>query len=56
MRKTILAMTAALLAIGGLAGCGKEAETPGTTTKKPKIGVILPDSKSSARWETNDRK
>jgi len=56
MRKTILAMTAALLAIGGLAGCGKETETPGATPKKPKIGVILPDSKSSARWETNDRK
>jgi len=55
MRKTILAMTAALLAIGGLAGCGTE-ETPGTTPKKPKIGVILPDSKSSVRWETADRK
>ena len=24
--------------------------------KTPKIGVILPDSKSSARWETADRK
>src|ERR1041384_2323460 len=56
MRKTILAMSAALLAIGGLAGCGTETETPGTTPKKPKSGVILPDSKSSVRWETADRK
>jgi D-xylose transport system substrate-binding protein len=56
MRKTILAMSAALLAIGGLAGCGNETETPGATPKKPKIGVILPDSKSSVRWETADRK
>lgn len=55
MRKMILAMTAGLLAIGGLAGCGTQTETPGTP-KKAKIGVILPDSKSSARWETADRK
>ncbi len=54
MRKTILAMTAAVLAVGGLAGCGEE-EKPGAT-KTPHIGVILPDSKSSARWETADRK
>ncbi|HCT78739.1 MAG TPA: sugar ABC transporter substrate-binding protein [Micromonosporaceae bacterium] len=55
MRKMILAMSAGLLAIGGLAGCGTQTETPGTP-KKAKIGVILPDSKSSARWETADRK
>jgi D-xylose transport system substrate-binding protein len=55
MRKTILVMTAGLLALGGLAACGKQGgESP--AAKKPKIGVILPDSKSSARWETADRK
>jgi D-xylose transport system substrate-binding protein len=54
MRKTILVMTAGLLALGGLAACGKQGDTP--AAKKPKIGVILPDSKSSARWETADRK
>lgn len=55
MRKTILALSAGLLAVGGLAGCGKEeGGTP--AAKTPKIGVILPDSKSSARWETADRK
>lgn len=55
MRKTILAMSAGLLALGGLTACGTKTETPGATTP-PKIGVILPDSKSSARWETADRK
>ncbi|WP_020521551.1 sugar ABC transporter substrate-binding protein [Catelliglobosispora koreensis] len=54
MRKTILALTAGMLALGGLAACGEDAG-PGEA-KKPKIGVILPDSKSSARWETADRK
>jgi D-xylose transport system substrate-binding protein len=56
MRKTILAMTltVGLLALGGLAACAKGTDTP--AAKKPKIGVILPDSKSSARWETADRK
>ena len=44
-----------LLAIGGLAACGGD-ESPGGTTKTPKIGVILPDSASSARWETADRR
>jgi D-xylose transport system substrate-binding protein len=41
-----------------LAGCGggSKSKTGGTTAKKAKVGVILPDSKSSARWETADRK
>jgi D-xylose transport system substrate-binding protein len=55
MRKTILVMTAGLLAFGGLAACGKQ-DGGSPAAKKPKIGVILPDSKSSARWETADRK
>jgi len=57
VRKSIclLAVTG-LLALGGATACG-DSTTPGTTTTKtPKIGVILPDSASSARWETNDRK
>jgi D-xylose transport system substrate-binding protein len=53
MRKTILVMLTGLIAATGLAACGED--TPGSTAK-PKIGVILPDSKSSARWETADRK
>jgi D-xylose transport system substrate-binding protein len=56
VRKSIclLAVTG-LLAMGGATACG-DSSTPGTTTKTPKIGVILPDSASSARWETADRK
>ncbi|MET0496448.1 MAG: substrate-binding domain-containing protein, partial [Actinoplanes sp.] len=41
---------------GGLSACGEEATPGGGTTKTPKVGVILPDSASSARWETADRK
>jgi D-xylose transport system substrate-binding protein len=51
-----------LLAVGvagslALTGCGSSNKSgSGTTpTKTPKIGVILPDSKSSARWETADK-
>src|ERR1043165_5336678 len=57
MRKSISLLAAtSLLALGGLTACG-DSSTPGTTTTKtPKIGVILPDSASSARWETADRK
>ncbi|GAA3797619.1 substrate-binding domain-containing protein [Sphaerisporangium flaviroseum] len=68
MRKGILGLTAAAAALSlGLTACG--GDDGGTTTaqnsgsasassaaKPGKIGVILPDSKSSARWETADRK
>jgi D-xylose transport system substrate-binding protein len=55
MRKGIMALAAiSLVAASGLAACGSDNGT-GTTTK-PKIGVILPDSASSTRWETADRK
>ncbi|WP_426594892.1 sugar ABC transporter substrate-binding protein [Cellulomonas sp. McL0617] len=44
-----------------LAGCGSSNDNGSTGTSssaaaaaKPKVGVILPDTKSSARWETND--
>jgi D-xylose transport system substrate-binding protein len=60
MRKGILSLMAVgVLATGGLTACGDDkADNPGTSgnAKKAKIGVILPDSKSSARWETADRK
>jgi len=60
MRKGILAVaTAGVVALGGLAACGKSNSPSGgssaATGKQPYIGVILPDSKSSARWETADR-
>ena len=56
MRKSIsLLVAGGLLAFGSLTACGTDPATPGST-KTPKIGVILPDSASSARWETADRK
>jgi D-xylose transport system substrate-binding protein len=58
MRKGICLLAATgLIALGGLSACGSDNNSGGTTTTKtPKIGVILPDSASSARWETADRK
>ncbi|NYF55226.1 sugar ABC transporter substrate-binding protein [Micromonospora purpureochromogenes] len=59
MRKGLLALTVVgLLAGNGVAGCGDQL-TSGSAAdgaRKPKIGVILPDSKSSARWEGADRR
>ncbi|WKU02422.1 sugar ABC transporter substrate-binding protein [Micromonospora sp. HUAS LYJ1] len=60
MRKGFLTFAAVgLLATGSMAACGDDSssnDAGGDTAKKPKIGVILPDSKSSARWETADRR
>jgi D-xylose transport system substrate-binding protein len=64
MRKGIISLMAiGLLATGGLTACGDDSSgdsgsgsgNGNGTTKKPKIGVILPDTKSSARWETADK-
>ncbi|ETK32440.1 sugar ABC transporter substrate-binding protein [Microbispora sp. ATCC PTA-5024] len=67
MRKGILSIGAAAAALSlGLTACGgnsgdttaqgSSAPSSAAATKPGKIGVILPDSKSSARWETADRK
>ena len=65
MRKGILSMTAAAAALAlGLTACGGESgqttssTASATASQAPagKIGVILPDSKSSVRWETQDRR
>ncbi|GAB3858160.1 substrate-binding domain-containing protein [Micromonospora andamanensis] len=58
MRKGFLAVgTVGLLALGSLTACGDESGgDQAGSDKTPKIGVILPDSKSSARWEGADRK
>jgi len=45
-----------LLAVSGASACGDSGGTAGTDAAKPKIGVILPDSSTSDRWETADRK
>jgi D-xylose transport system substrate-binding protein len=58
MRKGLFALTAAsLLAAGSMAACGDDSSgdsgsTGGSSTGK--VGVILPDTKSSARWATAD--
>ncbi|WP_028047644.1 sugar ABC transporter substrate-binding protein [Cellulomonas sp. URHE0023] len=66
MRRSMILASAAVMATGLLlAGCGSSDEPSSNDTAssgssdagaKPKVGVILPDTKSSARWETADAK
>ncbi|MFD0317665.1 sugar ABC transporter substrate-binding protein [Streptomyces flavalbus] len=56
MRKGLLLITASVALASSLTACGSDDGSSGSAGDKPKIGVILPDSKSSARWETADRK
>ncbi|MFG2040268.1 sugar ABC transporter substrate-binding protein [Dactylosporangium sp. NPDC048998] len=57
MRRGILSLLAvSVLAASGLAACTENVSGTGARGGRPRIGVILPDSKSSARWETADRK
>lgn len=59
MRKGLLALTVVgLLAGNGVTGCGDQLTSDNTAggARKPKIGVILPDSRTSARWEGADRR
>ncbi|MFI0354106.1 sugar ABC transporter substrate-binding protein [Actinomadura sp. 9N407] len=54
MRKGILSLTAVTAAaVLTLAACGDGEESGGE--QQGKIGVILPDTKSSVRWESFDR-
>jgi D-xylose transport system substrate-binding protein len=51
MRNRIFILAAAgLLTVGDLAACGDDGSAP----RGPKIGVILPDSTTSKRWEQAD--
>jgi D-xylose transport system substrate-binding protein len=47
------------MATAGLAACGNDKGDGGNTGAKPqakaKVGIILPDTKSSVRWESFDR-
>jgi D-xylose transport system substrate-binding protein len=62
MRKGLFAFAAVgLLATGSIAACGdKSSDDTGsggsTAAATGKVGVILPDTKSSARWATDDIK
>jgi D-xylose transport system substrate-binding protein len=52
LRKRICVLVVSgLLVLSGLVACDSAGRS-----KTPKIGVILPDTKTSARWETADRK
>jgi D-xylose transport system substrate-binding protein len=48
--------TVGMLAGGSLAACGDDSGDAGGDSDKPKVGVILPDSATSNRWEQADRK
>jgi D-xylose transport system substrate-binding protein len=60
MRKRLFALAAVgLLATGSVAACGDSGgddsgSGSGATGKPGKVGVILPDTKSSQRWDTAD--
>ncbi|MFC7535328.1 sugar ABC transporter substrate-binding protein [Actinoplanes sp. GCM10030250] len=64
MRKGLFALAAVgLLAAGSMAACGDNSDSDsdtgsgsGTGSSAGKVGVILPDTKSSARWATADLK
>ncbi|MEU5942711.1 substrate-binding domain-containing protein [Micromonospora sp. NPDC047548] len=59
MRKGLLASaTVGLLVVTGVAGCGDQfaSDSQAGGARKPKVGVILPDSRTSARWEGADRR
>ncbi|MGW2281282.1 sugar ABC transporter substrate-binding protein [Streptomyces sp. NPDC001770] len=57
MRKGLVLAGTSMVLMTSLAACGSSSGDDGADggAKKPKIGVILPDSKSSARWEDADR-
>src|SRR3954468_22564752 len=63
MRRMVVLATAALIALGGVA-CGSDDEAADTPAKsggtgkelQGKIAVLLPDTKSSDRWEKADRR
>ncbi len=53
MRRGLVSLTAAVVAACSLTACGGDDAGDAPV---PKIGVILPDSVSSGRWESADRK
>jgi D-xylose transport system substrate-binding protein len=58
MRKGLLLTALSVALVSSLTACGDSSSSSNAPSSKakPKIGVILPDSKSSTRWETADRK
>src|SRR4051795_4378784 len=63
MRKGMFALAAVgLLAVGSVAACGDDnsgssgSASSGGGSTPGKVGIILPDTKSSQRWGTDDPK
>ena len=66
VRKSVGVLSALAIGAMGVAGCGSsDSKSSGSSTttkttaaakKAGKVAVLLPDSKSSVRWETQDRK
>ena len=61
MKLRIMAVAAVFATAFAIAACGGDDDDAATTAgdeeaAKGKVGVILPDAASSARWETADRK
>src|SRR3982750_181798 len=61
MRKGLFALAAVgLLATGSIAACGddkgSDSGSGSGSSSTGKVGVILPDTKSSQRWGTDDPK
>ena len=59
LKRTACIAAIAAMATAGLAACGndssKSSKSGGAATIKGKVGIILPDTKSSVRWESFDR-
>ncbi|HEY8474684.1 MAG TPA: substrate-binding domain-containing protein [Natronosporangium sp.] len=58
MRKRLLGAGLASVLVATLAACGEDGDSGdnGDGEQTPFVGVILPDSASSVRWETADRR
>src|SRR3954447_3976872 len=58
MRTVVAVAGCALVLVAsacGSTGSNSAATGPATNTPKPKVGVILPDTTTSARWEDSDK-
>jgi D-xylose transport system substrate-binding protein len=59
LKRTACIAAIAAMATTGLAACGssdsKSSKPTGAAKVKGKVGIILPDTKSSVRWESFDR-
>jgi len=57
-KRSLVAVAGISVSVLALAACSSSSSggtAASSAAAKPKVGVILPDSASSARWETNDR-